>query len=117
RLRGSGRAATAGRGASVSVALSGGAPGITYDGAVRLGVCARVGPTVAPLHPVSADSLGRGAAASDLPFPVDSLLRAPHVVVYGRGGRPEACGPVGAPAARDTAAPPPPDTAGPRAED
>lgn len=105
-VRGNGLLASAGGGTSVSVALSGGAAGATYEGAVRQGVCARIGSAVASLVPATADSLGNGQAASDVLVPLDSLTGAPHVVVYGRGGRPEACGAVGA-----RAAPPPPDTA------
>lgn len=111
-VRGSGRVAAAGMATSISVALAGAAGGATYEGAVRQGVCARIGPVVASLIPASADSLGSGQASSDVPVPVDSLTGSPHVVVYGRGGRPEACGPVGGAAApaRAAAPPPPPDT-------
>ena len=100
-VRGSGQLAAVGTATAVSVRLAQGAAGATYEGAIRQGVCARVGPAVAPLVPATADSLGNGAAASDIPVPLDSLTRRPHVVVYGRGGRPETCGAVGG-------APPPP---------
>lgn len=114
-VRGSGRAASAGTGTAIAVALSGGAGGATYEGAVRQGVCARIGPQVAALVPATADTLGNGRAASDVPVPLDSLTGGPHVVVYGRGGRPEACAAIGAAsapppaevAAADTAPPPP----------
>ncbi|MEW5929885.1 MAG: hypothetical protein AB1941_20725 [Gemmatimonadota bacterium] len=113
-VRGSGRVAAAGMATSISVALAQAVGGATYEGAVRQGSCARVGPTVASLVPASTDSLGAGQAASDVPVPIDSLTGSPHVVVYGRGGRPEACGPVGgAAAARTPAPPPPPDTTAP----
>jgi hypothetical protein len=104
-VRGTGRAASAGTGSSLSVTLAQAAAGATYEGAVRQGSCARMGSTVASLNPATADSLGRGQAASDIPVPIDSLLGAPHVVVYGRGGRPETCGPLsGAAPPRDSAA-------------
>ncbi|HEX2095470.1 MAG TPA: hypothetical protein VHG28_23945 [Longimicrobiaceae bacterium] len=104
-VRGSGQLAAAGTVTAVSVALAGGAGGATYEGAIRQGACARMGPAVASLVPATADSLGNGAAASDVPVPLDRLLGGPHVVVYGRGGRPESCGVVGR-----ASAPPPPDT-------
>lgn len=101
-LRGSGEAASAGSGTSVSVALAQGARGATYQGAVRQGNCARMGAEIASLVPASVDSLGAGRAAGDVPVPIDSLAGAPHVIVYGRGGRPETCGPIGGAAADAT---------------
>lgn len=113
RVRGSGEVAAVGMATSISVTLAQAVGGATYEGAVRQGVCARIGPSVASLVPASADSLGSGRASSDVPVPVDSLTGKPHVVVYGRGGRPEACGPLGGAAApvRTPAPPPPPDGA------
>lgn len=93
-VRGSGQLAAAGKASSLSVTLAGGAPGATYEGAVRQGACSRLGSAVAPLYPVSADSLGGGRASSSVPVPPDSLTRGRHVVVYGRGGRPETCGAI-----------------------
>ena len=52
---------------------------------------------VLSLFPVSADSLGAGRAISDLPLAIDSLTGKPHVIVYGRGGRPETCAAIGPP--------------------
>jgi hypothetical protein len=89
--RGSGQVAAVGKATSISVTLTQTARGSTYEGAVRQGVCAAMGATVASLFPVSADSLGSGQASSDVNVPIDSLTARPHVVVYGRGGRPEAC--------------------------
>jgi hypothetical protein len=100
--RGTGQVAAAGNAASISVALSQGTRGATYEGAVRQGVCSAMGASVASLHPVSTDSMGAGRASSDVPVSVDSLRKKPHVVVYGPGGRPEVCGPV------RPGAPPPP---------
>lgn len=100
--RGTGQVAATGKSASITVALSSTAPGQTYEGAVRQGICASMGASVASLYPVSADSTGSGQASSPLNVPVDSLTGKPHVVVYGRGGRPEAC------AAIPSSAPPPP---------
>ena len=94
-VRGSGRVAAVGMGTSISVVLAQAAGGATYEGAVRQGNCGRIGPSVAALVPATADTLGAGQASSDVPVPIDSLTGSPHVVVYGRGGRPEACGPVG----------------------
>ncbi|HEX8271516.1 MAG TPA: hypothetical protein VF615_02620 [Longimicrobiaceae bacterium] len=108
-VRGSGQVAAVGTSTSISVALTQAMGGATYEGAVRQGSCARFGAAVASLVPATADSLGGGRSSSDVPVPVDSLTGAPHVVVYGRGGRPEACGPIGGAAARaGTAAPLPP---------
>jgi hypothetical protein len=104
-LRGSGEVKAVGKSTSVSVALGGAVAGATYEGAVRQGTCASAGSSIASLYPVSADSLGVGEASSDVSIPIDSLTKAPHVVVYGRGGRPEACAPV-----RPAAAPPPSPT-------
>ena len=102
--RGSGEVAAVGKATSISVTLAQAARGSTYEGAVRQGVCAAMGAGVASLYPVSADSLGSGQASSDVNLPIDSLTSAPHVIVYGRGGRPEAC------AAIPSSAPSPPDT-------
>jgi hypothetical protein len=89
--RGTGQVAAAGKATAISVSLVQTAPGSTYEGSVRRGVCAGMGATIASLVPVSADSTGRGQAASDVNVPVDSLTGSPHVVAYGRGGRPETC--------------------------
>ncbi|HEX2205637.1 MAG TPA: hypothetical protein VHG91_20160 [Longimicrobium sp.] len=102
RSRGGGRVAAAGKATSISVALTGAVGGATYEGSVRQGRCGATGAAVASLFPVSADSLGSGQASSDVPVPADSLTEAPHVVVYGRGGRTELCGELRA------SAPPPP---------
>jgi hypothetical protein len=107
RVRGSGQVAAVGRATAVSVTLAQAVGGATYEGAVRQGMCARIGPAVASLVPATADTLGAGRASSDVSVPIDSLTGRPHVVVYGRGGRPEACAPIGGAPAR-TAAPPPP---------
>ena len=103
-LRGTGQVRAVGKATSATVALSQGIAGVTYEGAVRQGGCAAMGPAVGSLVPVSADSLGNGRATSDLPIPVDSLTARPHVVVYGRGGRPETCAQIGPP----STTPPPP---------
>lgn len=103
--RGSGQVAAAGKATSVSVSLAQAARGSTYEGAVRRGVCAAMGSTIASLHPVSADSLGSGQASSDVNVPIDSLTSSPHVVVYGRGGRREACAAI-----PSSSTPPPADT-------
>lgn len=104
-VRGMGQAKAVGKATSVSVTLSQGIAGVTYEGAVRQGGCAAMGPTVGSLFPVSADSLGAGRAISDLPIAIDSLTSKPHVIVYGRGGRPETCAGIGPPS---TTPPPPP---------
>ncbi|HEX8211549.1 MAG TPA: hypothetical protein VF584_15360 [Longimicrobium sp.] len=93
-VQGNGEVAAVGKSTSISVALARGAPGATYEGAVRQGDCAKMGSHIASLFPVSADSLGNGRASSDVPVPIDSLTKGRHVVVYGRGGRPEVCGSV-----------------------
>jgi hypothetical protein len=98
-LRGSGEVKAVGKASSVSVALSQGMAGVTYEGAIRQGGCAAMGASVASLFPVSADSLGSGRAQSDVNVPIDSLTARPHVIVYGRGGRPETCAPIGPPSA------------------
>lgn len=101
RVRGSGQVGAAGKASSVSVRLTGGSPGATYEGAIRQGTCGGAGASIASLFPVSADSLGNGQADSDVSVPIDSLTKKPHVVVYGPGGRPVTCGPIpGSPAPR-----------------
>ena len=79
---------------AAAVSITGGRAGATYEGVVRQGSCARMGSVVAALVPVSADTLGAGRSQSDLPLPIDSLVGTPHVVAYGRGGRPESCGAI-----------------------
>lgn len=99
-LRGAARLTGIGGLTTVTVSLAQGKGGITYEGAIRQGVCQRMGATVASLHPISADSLsGAGAASTDVPVPLDSLLSRAHVVVYGKGGRPETCAAIGPAAA------------------
>jgi hypothetical protein len=95
-LRGTAQLRSSGTATLVFASLSQGKASTSYDGAIRQGRCARMGANVAPLLPVTADSLGGGRAASDVPVPIDSLLGSPHVLVYGKGGRPEACGELGA---------------------
>jgi hypothetical protein len=73
------------------------ANGGTMSGNVRLGTCENPGPSVASLNPVSIDSLGSGRAAGDFPIPIDSLIARPHVIVFGAGLRPEACGAIHSP--------------------
>jgi hypothetical protein len=111
-VRGSGEAKAVVKSTSISISLAQAIAGATYEGAVRQGTCGGVGSTIASLYPVTADSLGVGRAASDVSIPIDSLAKRPHVVVYGRGGRPEACAPIGAasapvPPTLRPAAPPP----------
>jgi hypothetical protein len=103
-LSGEAQLATAGTGTAVTVALREGHDGATYSGAIREGSCARIGSSVASLNPVSTDSAGTGASESSISVPMDSLLGHPHVVVFGPGGRPHACGAL-RPGAGGTAAP------------
>jgi hypothetical protein len=109
-VRGSGQVKAVGKATSVSVALSQAIAGATYEGAIRQGGCQRMGPNVGSLYPVSADSLGNGRASTDVPVPIDSLTAKPHVIVYGRGGRPETCAQIGPPSTTPPppASPPPP---------
>lgn len=93
-LRGSGRLESAGSSTLVQVELGAGASHTTYEGAVRRGNCDMIGSRVASLVPVSADSEGAGRSASLVTVPVTHLLKAPHVLVFGPGGRVEACGAV-----------------------
>lgn len=92
---GSAALVSAGGQTRVDVRLSGGRPGIHYHGTIRRGRCQRVGARVASLNSVSADSLGSGRASTDAPVPIDSLAGEPHVLIYGRGGRPETCAFIG----------------------
>ena len=103
--RGTGQVKAVGKSTSVSVTLAQAVAGATYEGAVRQGGCQAMGPAVGSLFPVSADSLGAGRATSGLPIAIDSLTGKPHVIVYGRGGRPETCAAIGPPS---TTPPPPP---------
>jgi len=93
------------RSTAVATTLAAGIAGATYDGAVRQGVCGRLGATIAGLIPATADSLGAARSSSDIAISTDSLTRRPHVIVFGRAGRPELCGPL---PARGAAPPPPP---------
>lgn len=102
--RGTGQVAAVGKATSISVSLQQAAWGQSYEGSIRQGACDAMGPAVASLVPATADSLGRGQASSDVPVRIDSLTKKPHVVVYGRGGRGEACAPIPSAAPR----PPPP---------
>ncbi|HET8657181.1 MAG TPA: hypothetical protein VFL93_16765 [Longimicrobiaceae bacterium] len=94
-LRGLAHLTAIGASTAVATHVLGGHGGATYAGAVRLGTCGAMGASVAPLNPVTADSLGTGASASRLSVPLDSLLHVPTVVVFGPGGRPQACGEIG----------------------
>jgi hypothetical protein len=69
----------------------------TYEGAIHVGPCSRLGARVASLIAVSIDSLGTGRSATFVAFPIDTLLVRRHAVVFGRGGRPDSCGDVAAP--------------------
>ena len=102
---GAARLRAQGRRTVYSVQLSRAAAGHAYAGEIRLGVCAQPGPSLTSLNPAVVDSAGRGAAAGDVAVPLDSLLSSAHVLVYGRGGRPEVCGEIrpGAPAPAPTA--------------
>lgn len=93
-LSGSAVLAAAGAQTRIDVRLTGGARNGHYEGAVRRGGCERIGPRLAALNPVSVDSVGAGRAVTLVPVPIDSLGASPHVLVFGRGGRPEACAPV-----------------------
>jgi hypothetical protein len=66
----------------------------THEGVIHSGRCAKLGPTVTDLHPVSTDSLGAGSSASYINIPLDTLRVRPHAVVYGKGGRPHTCGDI-----------------------
>jgi hypothetical protein len=83
-----------GRSSSVTVRLNQGTGRTSYDGAIRLGDCSQLGATVASLIPATLDSLGVGASQSDITIPMDSLVNTRMAVVYGRGGRPAACGAI-----------------------
>jgi len=115
--RGSGEAKAVGKSTSISVDLARAVAGATYEGAVRQGSCAGAGSTIASLHPVTADSLGTGRASSDVSLPIDSLTKQPHVVVYGRGGRPETCAAIGRAGPALPVAPQPAPTAVPKQSD
>jgi hypothetical protein len=93
-LRGGGRVEPAGSSTLVRVDLAGGSPYTTYQGTVRRGSCSAIGSTVASLVPVTVDSIGTGRSASQVAVPIRRLLSAPHVLVFGAGGRVEACGAV-----------------------
>lgn len=108
-VRGEVDLAASGERSTFHVGLVGGHPGTTYDGAVRLGSCRSPGATLTSLNPVTADSLGRGRAVTDVHIPADSVRKDPLVVTYGKGGRPEACGaiPGSTVPPRDSLRPPP----------
>ena len=92
----SGQVEVAGKGeaSSFAVRLAGGSSHASYEGAIRLGSCSRMGASVASLNPATADSLGSARAQTDVPIRMDSLVATPMVVVYGVGGRPATCGPL-----------------------
>ena len=94
QLQASGAAqlASVGHSTSVLATLVGGQAGISYAGDIRGGHCRQIGSRVASLHPITADSLGTGKASTNVSVSMDSLLKVPHVVVYGQGGRAELCG-------------------------
>jgi hypothetical protein len=102
-VRGAGQVKSVARSTAIATSIAGAVAGATYEGAVRQGVCGRLGATIAGLIPATADSLGAGQSSSDIAVSTDSLTRRPHVIVFGRGGRPEICGPIPA----RGAAPPP----------
>jgi hypothetical protein len=68
----------------------------SHDGVIHQGRCARPGPVVTDLHSVTTDSLGVGRSATFVDIPLDTLRAKPHALVFGKGGRPHACGEVGA---------------------
>lgn len=90
--RGIAQLAAVGHATSVAASLTGAHAGVSYAGDIRGGNCRQIGSRVASLHPVTADSLGAGRASTNISVPMDSLLKVPHVVVYGQGGRAELCG-------------------------
>jgi hypothetical protein len=78
----------------VSVHLQSTSGAAPYEGVVRVGRCAHLGPPATDLQPVSTDSLGKGASASFINIPLDTLRAKQHAVVYGSGGRPDTCGDI-----------------------
>jgi hypothetical protein len=91
-LRGEALLKPAGATAAVTVRLSGGEWGATYDGSIRRGNCQTPGARVASLMPVTADSSGNGSSYSGVPVRLEALELAPHIATYGAGGRVETCG-------------------------
>ena len=76
----------------VSVSLRSPIGAGNYDGIIHRGSCAKPGPAVTSLNPISTDSLGKGASASFIDVPLDTLQVRDHVMIVGKGGRKEACG-------------------------
>jgi len=115
-VRGASQAKALAASTSIATTLAGAIAGATYEGAIRQGACNHMGATIASLIPATADSLGAARSSSDIAISADSLTKRAHVIVYGRAGRPEICGPVPGGATGPLAAPPPPppDTATPR---
>jgi hypothetical protein len=76
----------------VTVGLLSQTGGGDYEGAIYRGRCEKIGPSLTDLHPVTTDSLGKGRSASFINVPLDTLQVREHVMVFGKGGRREACG-------------------------
>jgi hypothetical protein len=91
-LKGSATLKANGNSSIVTVALQSQAGSGTYEGVIYSGRCAQIGPQLTDLHPVTTDSLGKGRSASFINVPLDTLQVRPHVMVYGTGGRRQACG-------------------------
>lgn len=94
RLTGDVTLARAGTATRVVASLSGGTAGQTYGGMIRRGTCAAIGSRVAALVPATADSAGAATSVSDATAPLQSLRTAPHIVVFGKNNRPQACGAI-----------------------
>jgi hypothetical protein len=93
-LRGSATLKANGNSTIVSVTLQSQSGGGNYEGVIHQGRCAHIGPQLTDLHPVTTDSLGKGRSASFINVPLDTLQVRPHVMVYGTGGRRQACGDI-----------------------
>jgi hypothetical protein len=93
-LRGNATLKANGNSTIVSVTLESQTGGGNYEGVIHSGRCAQIGPQLTDLHPVTTDSLGKGRSASFINVPLDTLQVRPHAMVYGTGGRRQACGDI-----------------------
>jgi hypothetical protein len=83
----------------VAVSLTGLQPETPHSGHVHQGSCESLGPPVAPLQDVRADSTGAGTSTSTLSVAMETVMNGQHVIAYhqaagANAGAPVTCGAI-----------------------